>query len=149
MELSSELFQEMMFDHYRRPRNAGSLPVPPATTGKSINPSCGDEIEVWTQVDDDQRLSAISFIGAGCAISQASASLMTVKLKDRSLEEVATLIRNFHSLMEGKLEELPGLGDLNLFAQVRNFPARIQCTLVAWQALERALERGNSTSLDA
>ena len=138
MEPLDDLFQEIMFDHYRRPRNVGRLTCPPAGHGKSLNPSCGDEVEIWAEVSPTNELRDISFIGQGCAISQASASLMTVKLKGKQLDQVAEMIREFHRLMQGAPTTMP-LGDLELFGNVRKFPARILCSLVAWQALERAL----------
>jgi nitrogen fixation NifU-like protein len=138
MEPLDDLFQEIMFDHYRRPRNVGRMACPPAGHGKAVNPSCGDEVEIWAEINSLNELHEVLFIGQGCAISQASASLMTVKLKGKPMDQVAEMMRQFHRLMQGEPTTIP-LGDLALFGNVRKFPARILCSLVAWQALERAL----------
>lgn len=144
MDLPPELFQEIMRDHSRNPRNVGRIEVPPAVTAKMVNPICGDEVEIFSLLTQGV-LENIVFTGQGCAISQASASLMTVKLRGKSLDEVAEMIANFQRLMRGETVGQP-LGELRLFAEVRKFPSRVICATLAWQALEKALEtrsRGN------
>lgn len=135
---TKELFQETMLDHYRRPRNVGELPVPPAHHRAGVNPACGDKVKIWVEIDADQRLTQLCFIGNGCAISQASASLMTVKLLGKSVTEAQAIIQAFTTMMQGAdPSSLPG--ELGLFANVREFPARIACALLPWKTLAEAL----------
>jgi nitrogen fixation NifU-like protein len=134
MTPEEEIFQALVQDHYRRPRQVGRLDAPPAWYGSAVNAACGDEISLWVQPEDLE----IKFIGQGCAISQASASLMASKLRGKSLEEMQSLREGFVAQMRGLASSVP-MGDLALFAQLLKFPARVACTLVAWYALEQAL----------
>jgi len=105
------------------------------------NPSCGDEIHLGVRFGADGKLEEIKFSGQGCAISQASASLMTLKLKGKSREEAAEMTRKFHDLVTGETSESSskGLGDLQLLEGVRKFPQRVKCAMLAWRAVEQAL----------
>lgn len=135
---TKELFQETMLDHYRRPRNLGEIPVPPAHHNAGVNPACGDNLKIWVEVSADQRLINLRFIGQGCAISQASASLMTVKLAGKSVDEAQALIQAFTAMLLGA-DPVILPGELGLFANVREFPARITCALLPWKTLSEAL----------
>jgi nitrogen fixation NifU-like protein len=133
------LFQELILDHYRKPRNKGRLDDA-AVTITMHNPVCGDEIELSLTLDGD-LLSAIRFEGHGCSISQASASMMTQQARGRSVRELQELSELFKSLMRGAAEAAQDrrLGDLRALQGVSKFPVRIKCALLAWNALEEAL----------
>jgi nitrogen fixation NifU-like protein len=134
-----ELYQEVILDHSRRPRNFGVLDKPDVLV-HGDNPACGDEIHLGVQFGTAGKLQEIKFSGQGCAISQASASMMTTKLKGKSREEVAAMARTFKDLVTGEgAEGSKGLGDLQLLQGVRKFPQRVKCAMLAWRALEQAL----------
>ena len=138
-----ELYQEVILDHSRRPRNFGELPDASVRV-HGDNPSCGDEIELAVKFGPDKQVEEIKFTGHGCAISQASASMMTQKLKGKSAEETAALLRAFHQLFIGEEAEAPrSLGDLKLMQGVRKFPQRVKCAMLAWRALEQALQQSD------
>jgi nitrogen fixation protein NifU and related proteins len=138
-----ELYQEIILDHSRRPRNFGELPNA-AVVVHGDNPACGDEIHLAVRFDGDGSLADIKFTGHGCAISQASASMMTMKLKGKSRDETISILRTFHDLVTGD-GETPGeprkLGDLQLMRGVRKFPQRVKCAMLAWRAVEQALQQ--------
>src|SRR6266513_5021882 len=137
-----ELYQEVILDHSRRPRNFGELPGA-AVLVHGDNPACGDEIHLTVNFDADGGLQDIKFSGHGCAISQASASLMTMKLKAKSRPEVVEMLRAFHDLVTDEKSEAPKtLGDLRVMKGVRKFPQRVKCAMLAWRAVEQALEQG-------
>jgi nitrogen fixation NifU-like protein len=134
-----ELYQEVILDHSRRPRNFGVLEKPDVLV-HGDNPACGDEIHLGVQFGTDGKLREIKFSGQGCAISQASASMMTTKLKGKSRAEVAAMARTFKNLVTGEgAQEPKGLGDLQLLQGVRKFPQRVKCAMLPWRALEQAL----------
>jgi len=149
-----ELYQEVILDHSRRPRNFGEL-SDAAVRVHGDNPACGDEIHLAVKFDGDGGLQEIKFTGHGCAISQASASLMTMKLKGKSRAEATEIGRAFQNLVTtGESEEAKSLGDLQLFQGVRKFPQRVKCAMLAWRAVEQALaqtagEATVSTETDA
>jgi nitrogen fixation NifU-like protein len=134
-----ELYQEVILDHSRRPRNFGVLEKPDVLV-HGDNPACGDEIHLGVQFGSDGKLQEIKFSGQGCAISQASASMMTAKLKGKSREEATTMARTFTALVTGEdADQSKSLGDLQLLQGVRKFPQRVKCAMLAWRALEQAL----------
>jgi nitrogen fixation NifU-like protein len=134
-----ELYQEVILDHSRRPRNFGALPNADVLV-HGDNPSCGDEIHLGIHFDPDGKLAEIKFSGQGCAISQASASMMTLKLKGKTRSEAAELSRTFKNLVTGEAPpESKALGDLQLLQGVRKFPQRVKCAMLAWRAVDQAL----------
>jgi nitrogen fixation NifU-like protein len=134
-----ELYQEVILDHSRRPRNFGVLQKPDVVV-HGDNPSCGDEIHLGVQFGADGKLQEIKFSGQGCAISQASASMMTMKLKGKSREDAAEMARTFKNLVTDEgADQAKNLGDLQLLQGVRKFPQRVKCAMLAWRALEQAL----------
>ena len=134
-----ELYQEVILDHSRRPRNFGTLPNADVVV-HGDNPSCGDEIHLGIHFDPDGKLAEIKFSGQGCAISQASASMMTLKLKGKTRAEAAELSRTFHDLVTtDSTVTSKQLGDLQLLQGVRKFPQRVKCAMLAWRAVEQAL----------
>lgn len=138
MSLLDELYQEVIMDHYRRPRHHGEL-AGADVVQEGINPSCGDELTLYVKAGTDV-LAEISFVGEGCAISQASASLMTTAVAGATLAEAAALSAAFQRLIRG---EAPGveLGDLKLLAGVAKLPARVKCAALPWKTLDAALAR--------
>jgi nitrogen fixation NifU-like protein len=137
-----ELYQEVILDHSRRPRNFGEL-SDAAVRVHGDNPACGDEIHLAVKFDATGGVEDIKFSGRGCAISQASASLMTMKLKGKTRVEVMEMLRGFHDLVTNENSEPPkGFGDLRVMQGVRKFPQRVKCAMLAWRAVEQALEQG-------
>ena len=136
-----ELYQEVILDHSRRPRNFGELPDASVKV-RGDNPSCGDEIHLAVKFDANGGLENIKFTGHGCAISQASASLMTLKLKGKRRAEVEQMLRAFHDLVTSeKGDGAKGLGDLQVMRGVRKFPQRVKCAMLPWRAVEQALRQ--------
>ena len=136
----STLYQELILDHYRRPRNKGSLEGP--THAVSLNnPLCGDEIDLQLRVDGDVIREA-RFIGRGCSISQASASMMTQLLKDKPVPQALALAERMSAMMQGDdaAARDKSLGDLRALAGVSKFPVRIKCALLPWNALTEAVK---------
>ena len=134
-----ELYQEVILDHSRRPRNFGVLEKPDVLV-HGDNPSCGDEIHLGVVFGADGNLQEIKFSGQGCAISQASASMMTMKLKGKSRAEAAEMADTFKNLVTGEATDAAKkLGDLQLLQGVRKFPQRVKCAMLPWRAVEQAL----------
>ena len=134
-----ELYQEVILDHSRRPRNRGELDGG-AVHVHGDNPSCGDELDLWVRFSPDGGIDDIKFNGHGCAISQASASMMTLKVKGRSVEHVTRLAGQIHEMLTGApTAPDPDLGELQLLQGVRQFPQRVKCATLGWRALEEAV----------
>jgi len=142
-----ELYQEVILDHSRRPRNFGTLPNADILV-HGDNPACGDEIHLGVHFGPDGKVEEIKFSGQGCAISQASASMMTMKLKGKTRAEAAELARSFKNLVTSSADSSstassestsPRLGDLQFLQGVRKFPQRVKCAMLAWRAVEQAL----------
>ncbi len=141
-----ELYQEVILDHSRRPRNFGELPDASVKV-HGDNPSCGDEIHLAIKFDANGGLEQIKFTGHGCAISQASASLMTLKLKGKTREEVERMLGAFRDLVTtGKNDTPKNLGDLQVMRGVRKFPQRVKCAMLPWRAVEQALRQSEGES---
>ncbi len=141
--LSDELHQALIRDHFRRPRNRGSLD-PPATSGHAHNPFCGDTVRIWTRVEDG-RIAEVTFDGRGCAISQAAASMLTALVKGREVDAIHSLRQVFTEGLTPDGPPLPKeLGDLRAMAGVKRFPSRIRCAVLPFDALEEALAGGSA-----
>ncbi|MFZ4719615.1 MAG: Fe-S cluster assembly sulfur transfer protein SufU [Ilumatobacteraceae bacterium] len=143
-----DLYREIILDHHRNPRNRGELP-PPASHAVGHNPLCGDEIDVYLQVDDG-IVTDVKVGGQGCSISQSSASMMSQAVKGKPIDEVRALVRRFKGMMSipdedgNTIEPDPEvkLGDLEALQGVVKFPVRIKCATLAWNTLLEALDRG-------
>ena len=132
MQDLTDLYQSVILDHNRRPRNYKVLPTA-NRVGTGNNPLCGDEVTVYVELDGD-RIKDISFQGSGCAISQASASLMTLNLKGKTVAEAEAIYADIHQLVTtGKVDE-DNFSDLAALAGVHQFPARIKCATLSWHA---------------
>jgi len=143
-----ELYQTVILDHYKKPRNYGR-PAGADREAEGRNPLCGDHIKVYAKLDGD-HLAAVGFEGAGCAISTASASLMTEIARGKSRAEVDAVFGRFHDLVTGRGAVDPAsVGKLEVLAGVREYPARVKCATLAWHALEAALAgRGETVSTE-
>lgn len=141
-----ELYQEIIVDHSRRPRNFRKLEHGRCVEG--YNPLCGDRIVVYVDTDDD-TVRDVSFEGCGCAISTASASVMTEVVKGKSKVEAQRLFDLFHAMVTKGAEATEGkdLGKLGVFAGVREFPSRVKCAVLAWHTLVAALEGDRHTTV--
>jgi len=134
-----DLYQEVILDHNKRPRNFRVI-EPSTHHADGHNPLCGDQVTVYLDVHDG-IIQDIAFQGSGCAISSASASLMTEALKGKPIAEVEPLFEEFHDVVMGSSEPSPHLGKLAVLAGVRDFPGRVKCATLAWHALRAALEQ--------
>ena len=133
-----ELYREIILDHYRNPRNRGTLPAP-TIRREGFNPLCGDEIQLDLIIDDN-GIQEVRVQGRGCSISQSSASMMTDAIKGKTLAEAETLFHRFQDMMRGSDEVNPeDLGDLEALHGVRKFPVRIKCATLAWHTLDEAI----------
>jgi len=139
-----ELYQQVILDHQKRPRNFRK-PDHADRTAQGFNPLCGDKVTVYLSLEGDV-IREVTFQGAGCAISTASASMMTEILKGKTLKEVESLFERFHHLVLGKGEpDRESLGKLAVFAGVREFPLRVKCATLAWHTLQAALQGSTET----
>jgi nitrogen fixation NifU-like protein len=141
----AELYQSVIIEHDRSPRNCRVLDEPSATAS-ARNPLCGDEVSVSIHVDGTGRVSEVAFQGQGCAISRAAASLMTVAVTGKTVAEARELFAQFHALITGKPADAALLGKLCVFAGVAEFPMRVKCATLAWHTLKAALDQQSSTS---
>ena len=137
----SALYQEVILDHYRRPRNRGTI-AEPTGTASLRNPLCGDEVDVHVALHDG-KVADVKFGGRGCSISQASASMMTELVKGRTPDEVHALGERFAEMIRGDTEAAKdqALGQARALSGVSRFPTRVRCALIAWEAMERAVKR--------
>ena len=141
-----ELYQEVILDHGRRPRNFREL-EDAGGRAEGHNPLCGDKLTVFVRTAEG-RLDEVSFVGSGCAISQASASLMTEALRGKTLAEVQSLFEAFRELVAGESDVEPlasRVGKLAVFGGVREFPVRVKCATLAWHTLQAALDHSQAT----
>jgi nitrogen fixation NifU-like protein len=145
----TDLYQDVILDHGKKPRNFG--PLPGATHhAEGLNPLCGDHLTLEARVEDGVVQEA-RFQGTGCAISRASASVMTGLVKGKRAEEVERLFETFHALVTegpGSQPDLEALGKLAVFGGVHEFPTRVKCASLAWHTLRAALQGGGSASTE-
>ncbi len=152
-----DLYREIILDHYRTPRNRGTLDTPPAHMAKGHNPLCGDEIEVYLLLEGEPGSETVSDIrigGQGCSISQSSASMMSQAVKGKSVAEARDVVRAFKSMMSIDVtdgdDESPApevkLGDLEALKGVVKFPVRIKCATLAWNTFNQAVEESLETA---
>jgi nitrogen fixation NifU-like protein len=147
-----DLYQEVILDHGKAPRNF-RVPEHPSHKAEGHNPLCGDQLNIFLELDEDGVVRDVGFQGAGCAISTASASMMTEAIKGKPLAEVEQMFERFHDLVAGpEVPDAvpPDLGKLAVFAGVREFPMRVKCATLAWHTMKAALEQpsGGSASTE-
>ena len=137
-----ELYQSIILDHNRRPQNFRAM-ADASAQAEGVNPMCGDQLTVWLRVQGEQ-VADVSFQGSGCAISKASASLMTAAVKGKSRAEVQALFADFHAMVTGHGTG-ERLGALKAFSGVSRFPLRVKCASLAWHAMRSALGEDAAT----
>jgi len=140
MSSLGSLYQEVVLDHSRKPRNFRAIEGA-SRKADGYNPLCGDKVTIYLKLEDG-RVADISFQGSGCAISTASASILTETLKGKTAQEVEALFEKFHDLVTGEAREVdaPDLGKLEVFSGVSEFPARVKCATLSWHTLRAALK---------
>ena len=143
----SDLYQEVILDDNRRPRNFRTLEAP-SHTAEGYNPLCGDRLHVFLRLEEGV-VADVAFQGSGCAISKASASLMTDAIKGRPVAEVRDLFDRFHRMVTTPPDQtVENLGKLSVLAGVREFPVRVKCASLAWHTLKAALDRETNVSTE-
>ena len=145
----SELYQQVILDHNKKPRNFRKLESA-SNTAEGYNPLCGDHLTVYLNLEGDE-VKEVSFEGSGCAISKASASMMTQAVKGKNKEQTEQLFNEFHSMVTGELdaeEQENVLGNLKIFAGVRDFPVRVKCATLPWHTLKAALNNEQTVSTE-
>ena len=145
----SELYQQVILDHNKRPRNFRKI-EPASHTAEGHNPLCGDQLTIYLNLEGDE-VKDVAFEGSGCAISKASASMMTQAVKGKRKAEVEKLFQEFHSMVTGDLDEEQEeneLGNLMIFGGVREFPVRVKCATLPWHTLHAALNRQDLVSTE-
>ena len=143
----SELYQEVILDHNKRPRNFRAIESP-THRAEGYNPLCGDRLNLFVKVDGD-IITDVAFQGTGCAISKASASLMTDAVKGHTVGEARELFERFHNVVTTPPDQpVEDLGKLSVLAGVREFPVRVKCASLAWHTLKAALEREQRVSTE-
>ncbi|MGZ0018524.1 Fe-S cluster assembly sulfur transfer protein SufU [Nitrosomonas sp. wSCUT-2] len=145
---SNSLYQEVILDHNRKPRNYGKL-NPASHHAIGHNPLCGDRLDITLQVEDE-HISAIAFEGESCAICKASASMMTTAIKGKTRSDAEMLIAEFRDLATGKLDlnQPHHLGRLTVFSGIRDLPTRVKCAILPWHTLHAALNSVNNVSTE-
>ncbi len=141
----TDLYQSVIVEHDRSPRNCRKLDAP-THRAEGHNPLCGDEVAVELAVDAEGRIVDIAFQGRGCAISRASASLMTTALAGKSVAEARELFERFHALLTGKEADPAPLGRLAVLSPVAAYPMRVKCATLAWHAMNEALADAQPTT---
>ena len=145
MEDLRDLYQEVILDHNKNPKNFKKIENA-SHSSEGYNPLCGDRINLYLQVEDDY-IKDISFEGSGCAISKASSSVMTDELKGKSLAEAKELFKKFQGIITGKTEaDFGSLDKLSVFAGVREFPVRVKCAALAWHTMLEAIQNNNQVA---
>lgn len=141
-----DMYQEVILDHYKKPRNNGKIEN--YDVGMELaNPTCGDVIGIHVKLNEEGRICEARFHGHGCSISQSSASMLTVKLKGKTLAEVDRLKQRFYDMMKGVQGDYQDLGELQALKGVAKYPVRIKCATLAWKALEQGMDkRGNKNN---
>jgi nitrogen fixation protein NifU and related proteins len=145
----SELYQQVILDHNKKPRNFRKLESA-NHSAEGFNPLCGDQLTVYLDLEDG-AVKEISFEGSGCAISKAAASMMTQAVKGKSKQEAEQLFTEFHQMVTGELDEettTNGLGNLKIFSGVREFPVRVKCASLPWHTMHAALNNQAITSTE-
>ena len=132
-----DLYQDLILDHSKRPRNCHAMDDA-TRNAEGYNPLCGDKLKLYVKMDGD-IVKDVSFVGSGCAISTASASLMTESLKGKTRDEALKLLEKFHDLLTTDTPVTKDLGKLVVFCGVRDYPARVKCATLAWHTLKSAL----------
>jgi nitrogen fixation NifU-like protein len=141
--MSAELYQQMILEHYKNPRNFRKIENP-SHCAEGHNPLCGDHLTLFLNVDPDEKVLDLAFQGSGCAISKASASLMTSMIQGKTRAEAKQLFEEFHALVTGKLKldtDPHHLGKLTVFSGIWGYPSRVKCAILCWHTLMNAMDK--------
>jgi nitrogen fixation protein NifU and related proteins len=147
--MTQELYQEIILEHNKKPRNFRKM-EDATLISEGFNPLCGDHFWIYVKTDGD-KISDIAFEGSGCAISKASASMMTMQLKNQSIEKAQEIIKNFQGLIKGELAgdaAKEKLGRLSIFSNIWQYPSRVKCAILAWHAAMGAFENQKTVSTE-
>lgn len=147
---SRDLYQEVILEHNKKPRNFRKIEHP-THSAEGYNPLCGDHLHIYLTVGKDNIIQDVAFEGDGCAISKASASLMTTSLKGKTVQEAEILFDQFHRLIKGELnpeKDKNILGKLAIFSGIWHFPARVKCASLSWHTMHGALQKEKSVSTE-
>jgi nitrogen fixation NifU-like protein len=147
---TAQLYQQVILEHNKKPRNFGKLEAP-THQAEGFNPLCGDHLWVYLQLSPAGLIEDVRFEGSGCAISKASASMMTAALKGKTRTEAQALFKQFHGLLRGELKpdvDANDLGKLKIFSGIWQYPARVKCAALAWHAMNGALHDEQSVSTE-
>lgn len=150
MSYKNELYQQVILDHNRKPRNYRAM-EDATDSCEGNNPLCGDEITVYLKLNDQGVIEDVSFSGSGCAISKASASMMTTQVKGKTADEARVMFDEFHRMVLGEFDPDKNenhLGRLTIFTGVREFPSRTKCASLAWHTLVCALDKKGETVME-
>lgn len=150
MSYDNELYQQVILDHNKKPRNFREMPEATHSC-HGFNPLCGDDYKVFLKINDEDVIEDVSFMGSGCAISKASSSLMTGFLKGKKVEETKIVFNEFHKMVLGEFDpekEDHHLGKLALFKGIREFPSRIKCASLSWHSMMGALEKNENVTTE-
>lgn len=144
----ADLYRDVIIDHNRKPRNFRKIP-PPCSHAEGLNPLCGDKLQVYLKLGADDRIEDVSFEGSGCAISVASASLMTETLRGRSRAEAEKMFARIHGMLTGAEEpDIDAIGKLAALAGVREYPSRVKCASLCWHTVHSALGQGGTVTTE-
>lgn len=147
---NDELYQQVILEHNKKPRNFKKL-EPCSHEAEGYNPLCGDHLNVYLQVTAEGVIEEVSFLGDGCAISKASASMMTSSLKGKTVDEAKALFQEFHKLVTKEIDpqhDPHHLGKLTVFSGIWKYPSRVKCAILAWHTMKGALEDTKRVSTD-
>ncbi len=147
---SRDLYQEVILEHNKKPRNFRKIEHP-THEAEGYNPLCGDHLHVYLTVGPNNIIEDVAFVGDGCAISKASASMMTTTLKGKTIQEAETLFDQFHRLIKGELnpdKDKNILGKLAIFSGIWHFPARVKCASLSWHTMHGALKKEKTISTE-
>ena len=149
-DLQRELYQQVILEHNKKPKNFHKMDD--AThKAEGYNPLCGDHLNVYLKLSDNDTIEEISFEGEGCAISKASSSMMTQSLKGKSVDEAKKLFKEFHNLIIGELnpdKDQHSLGKLAIFSGIWHFPSRVKCASLCWHTMNGALDREKTVTTE-
>jgi len=145
-----ELYQQVILEHNKKPRNYRKIDNP-THSAEGFNPLCGDHLHIYLTVNEDRVINDISFEGDGCAISRASASMMTSILKGKKIADAENIFKEFHNLVVGELnpeKDDNQLGKLTIFSGIWQYPSRVKCAILCWYALKGAFNKENSVTTE-
>ena len=147
---NDELYQQVILEHNKRPKNF--IKLDPCThQAEGYNPLCGDHLHVYLRVDPQGVIEEVSFLGDGCAISKASASMMTAALKGKSVDDARLLFNDFHKLLTKELDpekDAHHLGKLTVFSGIWKYPSRVKCAVLAWRTMKGALDKETTVATE-